>query len=263
MKVLIDPNKSIYENAAEYFDAAKKLKKKAEDTEKAIKQSEKELVNVEKELLEKTERKKGSESLISPKQWYHQFHWFFTSESLIAIGGKEAKQNELIVKKNLKENDLFFHADIHGASAVVLKDGKTKASEKSLKETAQFAGCYSSAWRARLPSVDVYAVGKDQVSTAALTGEYLAKGSFLITGKKQYFKDVEMMMFLGKNKEGQLKIVPSSVGDAGLSTYYELIPGKKEKEEIAKELAEEFGSGIKADSIAVLLPGRCEIRKIR
>jgi len=258
MKILIDPNKSIYENAAEYFETAKRLKKKAVDTGRAINVSEKELQNVESELQEKKE--KGTKPLEKKKEWYHQFHWFFTSEGLLAVGGKDAKQNELLVKKHLGDRDLFFHADIHGASAVILRDGK-KASEKSLQETAQFAGCYSTAWKARLAGVDVYSVGKDQVSTSAPTGEYLAKGSFLITGKKQYFKGVEMKMYLGKDKEGKLKIIISSMGDAGLSVCYELIPGKKEKEEIAKEIFGELG--FEADEIAVLLPGRSEIRKIK
>ena len=89
----------------------------------------------------------------------------------------------------------------------------------------------------------------------------MAKGSFMITGKKQYFKGVEMRMFLGKDKDGRIMIMPSSAGDAGLSVCYELIPGKREKEDIAKELSKE--TGIKADEIAVLLPGRSEIKKIR
>lgn len=258
MKISIDPSKSVYGNAAEYFDAAKKLKKKATDTGKAVNDSEKELQDVGKEAIKREESKRAAPP---KKQFYHEFHWFFTSEGLLAIGGKEAKQNELVVKKHLKENDLFFHADIHGASAVVLKDGKTKASEKSLQETAQFAGCYSSAWRARLPSVDVYAVGKDQVSTSALTGEYLAKGSFLITGKKQYFKGMEMKMYLGGDKEGNIRIVPSSASDTGYLICYELIPGKREKEDIAKELTGELG--IKADEIASLLPGRSEVKKVK
>jgi hypothetical protein len=212
--------------------------------------------------VEKDISKKKAELTLIPskKEWYHQFHWFFTSEGMLAVGGKEAKQNEEAVKKRLGPNDLFFHADIHGASAVVLREGK-KAGERSLQEAAQFAGCYSSAWRARLPGVDVYSVDKDQVQTSAPSGEYLAKGSFLITGKKQYFKGVEMRMLIGKDKESRLRILPSSVGDAGLSTYYELIPGKREKEDIAKELSKELGA--KADEIASLLPGRSEIRKIR
>jgi len=258
MKIVIDPSKSIYENAAGYFEAAKRLKKKAIDTEKAVRISEKEMQEVEKDIS----KKKEAEGTPAPskKEWYHQFHWFITSEGFLVIGGREAKQNEEAVKKRLGANDLFFHADIPGASAVILRDGK-KAGEKSLQEAAQFAGCYSSAWRARLPGVDVYSVDKDQVSTSAPTGEYMAKGSFLITGKKQYFKGVETRMYLGKDKERRIKIVPSSIGDAGLSVCYELIPGKKEKEDIAKELSKELG--IKADEIAVLLPGRSEIRKIR
>jgi len=260
MKISIDPNKSVYENAAEYFEASKKQRKKSEDTERAVKSSEKELQEFESGLKEKKEGK-TEEKKKAKLEWFHQFHWLVTSNGLLAVGGRDAKQNEMIVKKYLKENDLFFHADIHGAPAVVLKDGK-KASEKSLGEAAHFAGCYSNAWRARLAGVDVYAVGKDQVQTSAPTGEYMAKGSFLITGKKQYFKGVEMVMYMGKRKDtGEVRIVPSSMGNENLSPCYELVPGKKEKEEIAKELSNELG--VRADDIAFILPGRCEYKKLR
>ena len=265
MKISIDPNKSVYENASEYFNLAKKLKKKAVDTGKAIGVSEKELEDTGKEVERIEEQRETGKEI--KRQWYHDFHWLITSEGLLAIGGKDAKQNELLVKKHLGDKDLFFHADIHGASAVVLKDGK-KANEKSLHETAQFAGCYSSAWRARLAGVDVYSVEKDQVSLSAPTGEYLAKGSFLIVGKKQYFKGVEMKMYLGKKKGlAGVFIIPSSTGNEYFEVCYELIPGKQEKEEIAKKLSQELGQmgvkGVKADEIAVLLPGRSEVKRIK
>jgi len=31
--------------------------------------------------------------------WFEKFHWFFTSENYLVISGKDAHQNEIIVKK--------------------------------------------------------------------------------------------------------------------------------------------------------------------
>ena len=50
MEISIDPGKSVYENATGYFDTAKKLKKKAIDTEKAIAVSERELQEFETKM---------------------------------------------------------------------------------------------------------------------------------------------------------------------------------------------------------------------
>jgi predicted ribosome quality control (RQC) complex YloA/Tae2 family protein len=38
------------------------------------------------------------------------------------IGGRDAQQNELIVKRYMKQSDVYVHADLHGASSVVIKN---------------------------------------------------------------------------------------------------------------------------------------------
>jgi predicted ribosome quality control (RQC) complex YloA/Tae2 family protein len=38
------------------------------------------------------------------------------------IGGRDAQQNELIVKRYMKASDVYVHADLHGASSVVIKN---------------------------------------------------------------------------------------------------------------------------------------------
>ena len=67
------------------------------------------------------------------------------------IGGRDADQNESLVRKLLEPNDIFVHADIHGASAVIVKC-VGKISEKALREASVIAASFSKAWKQGLAS---------------------------------------------------------------------------------------------------------------
>ena len=114
---------------------------------------------------------------------------------MLIIGGKDAKSNEMVVKKPLEPQDLFFHADVTGASATVLKEG-TKATIENKKAAACIAAAYSRAWQAGLSTIDVYAVPSAQVKLSAKSGEYLAKGAFVIEGKREWFRNTELALAL-------------------------------------------------------------------
>ena len=153
---------------------------------------------VEKKLKERQKR-----------EWYEKFNWFVTSGGLLAIGGRSAMQNDEINSKHFSEGDLFFHADIFGASAVVLKGG-AQSSDEAQQEAAQFAACYSSAWESGQSYVDVFAAGREQVSKSA-KGR-LPTGSFAISGEREWFKAMrlELYAFLQKSGDGpdRLNVVP-------------------------------------------------------
>lgn len=59
------------------------------------------------------------------------------------IGGRDQQQNELIVKRYLKTNDIYVHAGIVGASSVVIKNPKSDpVPPKTLIEAGTMAMCY-------------------------------------------------------------------------------------------------------------------------
>ena len=116
MEIEINPFKSLQENANSYFEKSKKAKSKLKGLEKAMQELEK---KAGKTTGEKNE-KKGLEKK-RKKEWFEKFHWFFTAESnLLCIAGKDRQSNELLVKKQMQENDLYFHADIQGAAHCIL-----------------------------------------------------------------------------------------------------------------------------------------------
>ena len=42
--------------------------------------------------------------------------------AIYILGGRDAQQNELIVKRYMKPVDVYVHADLHGASSIVIKN---------------------------------------------------------------------------------------------------------------------------------------------
>ncbi len=172
------------------------------------------------------------------KKWYEKFHWFICGNHVI-IGGTDLKTNERILRTYLDDNDLFFHADVHGAPYVVAKDGQSNLSEDCLKEIATFALNYSSLWKDKKLIGDVYYVMPDQVSLTPPSGQYLPKGSVMIYGEKNYLKNIEIdhvvgIIFLEEN--AQIIGGPVASVENRTEIFISIKPGLTPKGKIAKEL---------------------------
>jgi len=252
MRIKIFVEKSVHENAAYYYELAKEAREKAKRTEQAIEETKRAI-----EEAKKTGKKKKTK-IKRQKQWYEAFHYFFTSGGRLAIGGKTAQQNDLIFKKHMEDSDLFFHADIQGGSAVILKDG-LRASEDELAEVAQFAASFSNAWKNGNAAVDVYAVRREQVSKHA-QGGYVAAGAFAITGERKWLRNVPLGL-RAVLEDGIVKAVPllhKKKFDREAAIYPS--KGGKEKSETAKFLSRILDAD--EDEIIGILPsGKTIVKK--
>jgi len=183
-EVKILTSKSVQANGSMYFDKAKECERKAERTNQIIKEKPKKL----------------SPKKVRPKkvEWFEKYRWFITSEGDIALGGKDATTNEQVVKKYLKNNDRYAHADIHGAPSVVVKSNQgVPPSENAMKQASSFSLAYSKAWGARVASGHSFWVDNDKVSKTPNTGEFLAKGAFVIRGKRNWNRNLEVNLSIG------------------------------------------------------------------
>ncbi len=201
MKINIFLNKSVEENAGVYFDKAKKAKKKIKGAEEALEKSLKKLEQ-EKKKKAKAEQNIPEEKQQRKREWYEKFRWFYSSEGFLVIGGKDATTNEIIIKKHTDENDVVFHTEAPGSPFFVIKT-EGKVPKDTLKETAQAAASYSKAWKLGLSSSDVFYVEPSQVSKEAQSGEYIAKGAFMIRGKKTILRP-KLELAIGITKDKQL-----------------------------------------------------------
>ena len=193
----IDLNLSAQANARKYFvqkkSAAVKEKKTVESGNVALKSAEKKTKQQLKEMSKIATINKARKVF-----WFEKFFWFISSENFLVIGGKDAQQNELLVKRYMKPNDVYVHADLHGAATVIVKNSSSSAPvpPKTLTEAGQFAVCFSAAWDSKVVTA-AYWVKPDQVSKTAPSGEYLTVGSFMIRGKKNFLPPATLIMGFG------------------------------------------------------------------
>ena len=234
VEIEIDYTKSAYENAGFYYDRAKKLGQKQKGAEKSIKNLRAQL----DEAREKSERKKEVKvSVILKKEWYEKFHWIRTSNGMIAIGGRDAAQNEMLNSKYFAEADLFFHADIFGASVFILKDGAS-APKPVRDEVANFAACYSSAWKQGLRNIDVYSMRREQVTKSSQKGS-LGTGSFLLKGEREWYRNCPLELMFYADKSGILNMVPRITFERTRPdcAYAVALQGRDKKSDAAKKIS--------------------------
>jgi predicted ribosome quality control (RQC) complex YloA/Tae2 family protein len=266
-RIKIDLRKSVAANAEEYYEAAKKAKEKLVGVKKALADTEKKLMELgEKEAVEFESRKAPVAKKAKEKKWFEKFHYFISSEGFLVVGGKDATTNEILIKKYVEDSDIVFHADLHGAPFFVIKNPDQKEiPEKTLKETAEAAASYSKAWKLGLGSADVYYVLPEQVSKTAPSGEYVAKGGFIISGKKNYYRGLKLEMAVGVIVGEELAVVSGPVSSVESKTrnYIKVAPGEKKSGELAKEIrAKIVGKAKKEDSDKLKKIDLEEIQKV-
>ncbi|MBE0516772.1 MAG: NFACT family protein [Methanophagales archaeon] len=246
----LDTTISLHKNASAYYERAKTFRKKREGVERAIEETKERIkaekekeVQVEEELIpEKKEVRRERE------EWYEKFRWFETSDGFLVIGGKDATTNEILVKKYMDPNDLFCHTQAEGAPVVIAKTGGKDVPEEGLREIAQFAASYSNLWKYGFYEGECYCVTGEQVSKTPPSGEYLKKGSFMVRGKRQYFKTA-LGLCIGIKKT-RLVVCPSTDSQKEqMDIFVELEPeGELEKNELAKEIVTFFVENAKEEN---------------
>jgi len=264
--VRLDASEGVEHNADRLYREAKRIEGKKdgalaaiEDTREALedaKQRRDEWERTEEQGDEEEEEPGDRDWLSEPsipvrssEQWYERFRWFHTSDDFLVIGGRNADQNEELVKKYLDKGDRFFHAQAHGGPVTILKatDPSEAARDVSLpesseREAAQFAVSYSSVWKDGRFSGDVYAVDHDQVSKTPESGEFLEKGGFAIRGDREYFRDVEIGTCVGITCEPSTRVIggpPPAIREHAETTI-EVEPGRYAQGDVAKRIYRQF-----------------------
>jgi predicted ribosome quality control (RQC) complex YloA/Tae2 family protein len=258
-EIKINFRKTVAENAEKAYADNKKLKVKLKGAEKSIKKTMEQLEQTKKKKIE--EDKKLQEKKPEKKEkifWFEKFRWFISSNGNIVIGGKDAKSNELVVKKYLKEGDRYAHAEIQGAPSIIIKNRgienePVEITEKTLVEACIFASSYSKAWK-QFAEAQAYWVLPEQVSKTAQSGEFVPKGAFIIRGKRNYNR-CKLEIAVGKVQiMDQEKIMAGPIESIEKRTkrYIVLEPGNIKKSDIAKQIAKVFH--VSSDEVEKILP---------
>ncbi|WP_455278095.1 ribosome rescue protein RqcH [[Eubacterium] cellulosolvens] len=240
ISINIRHDKTPQQVAKQYYDASKKASQKLKGLQESVDEIEKKLRSVEDETIEK----KAIDKIPKRKRekvWYEKFHWFKSSDDFLILSGKDASTNELLIRKYLNKDDLVLHAEIQGAPFTIIKTEGKPVTAQTIKEAAQATAARSKAWSLGLTVVDAYWVNPDQVETSAPSGEYLGKGQFMIRGKRNYDRGLELKLAIGvKEENGNVIFVggPTSAIEKQTEAYVELVPGRTAAGKLAKKIIE-------------------------
>lgn len=196
-KVEVDLSLSAHANARRWYEMKKKQETKQEKTitahEKAFKAAEKKT-----RLQLAQEKTVAAITHMRKVHWFEKFNWFISSENYLVISGRDAQQNELIVKRYMSKGDLYVHAELHGASSTIIRNHKPDSPipPLTLNQAGCFTVCHSKAWDSKIVT-SAWWVYPHQVSKTAPTGEYLTVGSFMIRGKKNFLPPHPLVMGFG------------------------------------------------------------------
>lgn len=230
-EVELDVRLSVTQNSQVYYDRSKKLSGKIKGALAAIEET--------KKLTEKKVEISPKKSIQKPKQkWFERFRWFYSSDGFLVIGGRDAQSNEDIVKKYMQKQDIFFHAYVSGSPAVIIKTDGKDVPETTLIEAAQFTVSYSGIWKSGQVSGDAYWVLPEQVSKTPESGEYVAKGAFVIRGKRNYFKDIILGTSLGIEMGDEKRLIGGPVTAVRKTAQFiiEVEPGEFNQNDISKKI---------------------------
>ena len=264
-KIKIDLNSSLPTTASALFNESKKQKAAIGSIEKLLEKTEKDLQKV----VKKGEgAKQVNVTQVRKKNWFERYRWFYTTDGVLAVGGRDSSSNSAIIRKHLEKNDKVFHAEISGSPFFLLKDN-VSPTPASLTEVAHATVCFSKVWKEAIYGSSAYWVNPDQVKKGAPSGQSMAKGSFMIEGQRNFVKISTLKMCVGiiKYEESYLLTCgPPSMKDTAVC-YAMIEPTGQDMADVAKRIRYEFLSSNEEiakpfsidDFVRVLPAGACKI----
>ncbi|KAL8766757.1 MAG: hypothetical protein Q9209_006549 [Squamulea sp. 1 TL-2023] len=192
---------SPWSNARQYYDqkktAASKEQKTLQSSTKALKNTER---KVNADLKKGLKQEKQTLRPVRKQLWFEKFLFFISSEGYLVLGGKDAQQNEILYKRYLKKGDIYVHADLQGATSVIVKNKPGRSADQippsTLSQAGSFAVATSYAWDSKAV-MSAWWVHPAQVSKSAPTCDYLSVGSFNIQGEKNFLPPAHLLLGFG------------------------------------------------------------------
>ena len=291
--ITLEVSKTVHQNAQRYFEEASTQKSKAKGAKAALAGTKQAREKAEKRAAKDAAAGRLRSRQRSKRFWFEKHRWAMLSGGHLLIGGKDAKGNDLVVRKHLTSNDLYVHADLHGAPScsLKLKDGLApnqnpseaipegvaslqivqnlaegvedarELPESLHSEAAQVAVCWSRAWGSGGAAATAFHARPSQVSKTTETGESLGRGSFVVRGQRNWHRDLPLELAIGMAVVNGVPI-PVSGTPATISENFErwgkVIPGREKKESVANRISKATGLA-QDDLLSCLPPGNCSL----
>lgn len=215
-----------YKQINKIYAEKKKLDAKLDKAKKVCIQKRKTELKVNKRKNENVKIE------LTTSNWYQKYHWWFTKNGFLVVGGRNVDDNEKLVKTYMKVTDYYFHTEESGSGSFILitdteNAKKSTPDEIDFDETAEGVLALSKQWNSSYTSGEVYYVKGDQVSKTPNSGEYITKGSFIIRGKRNFVKVTGCTLGYGLYKQNQLMLAPYRIINRLNSGKVKIIPSSK------------------------------------
>ena len=291
--ITLEVSKTVHQNAQRYFEEGRSQKSKAKGAQAALAGTEEAREKAEKRAAKDAAAGRLRARQRSKRFWFEKHRWAMLSGGHLLIGGRDAKGNDVVVRKHLSSHDLYFHADLHGAPSCSLKlkdglapnqnpseaipegvaslqivqnlaDGTEDArelSESLHSEAAQVAVCWSRAWGSGGAAAVAFHARPSQVSKTTESGESLGRGSFVVRGKRNWHRDLPLELAVGMAVVNGVPMpvsgTPSTISEY-CQRWVKVTPGREKKEAVANRISKATGL-VQDDLLSCLPPGNCSV----
>lgn len=187
---------------------------------------------------------------------YEKYRWFYTSSGKLVIGGKNAEQNEELLKqlKSLKKDRIIMHTKNPGSPfAVILTDIKF-VKKSDIDEAAVFTASFSRAWKdgKKKTHVDIFHLSNVYKKLEMKAGTWGVKGKIKRV-------QVSLSLVLAKQKL-KLRAVPEKSVKKD-QILCRISPGKSDKQSLLPKLKKLFPKFSTEEILQALPAGGIRIRK--
>ena len=291
--ITLEVSKTVHQNAQRYFEEGRSQKSKAKGAQAALAGTEEAREKAEKRAAKDAAAGRLRARQRSKRFWFEKHRWAMLSGGHLLIGGRDAKGNDVVVRKHLSSHDLYFHADLHGAPSCSLKlkdglapnqnpseaipegvaslqivqnlaDGTEDArelSESLHSEAAQVAVCWSRAWGSGGAAAVAFHARPSQVSKTTESGESLGRGSFVVRGQRNWHRDLPLELAVGMAVVNGVPMpvsgTPSTISEY-CQRWVKVTPGREKKEAVANRISKATGL-VQDDLLSCLPPGNCSV----
>ena len=291
--ITLEISKTVHQNAQRYFEEGRSQKSKAKGAQAALAGTEEAREKAEKRAAKDAAAGRLKARQRSKRFWFEKHRWAMLSGGHLLIGGRDAKGNDVVVRKHLSSHDLYFHADLHGAPSCSLKlkdglapnqnpseaipegvaslqivqnlaDGTEDArelSESLHSEAAQVAVCWSRAWGSGGAAAVAFHARPSQVSKTTESGESLGRGSFVVRGQRNWHRDLPLELAVGMAVVNGVPMpvsgTPSTISEY-CQRWVKVTPGREKKEAVANRISKATGL-VQDDLLSCLPPGNCSV----
>lgn len=171
------------------------------------------------------------------KKWYERYRWFFSSNDKLVVSGKSFRNNQTILKRYTKPEDLVLGSDFSSSIAVIKTENEQLPAE-TIYEAAVMIASYSKAWEENMENIPVFYVRPDQV----LRNEEAKAIEF--SGERKFLEKIEPRLSIGVQQlevfNAKLIFGPPTAVKRHTPYLITIVSGGRSSKDLAREIKKEI-----------------------